>query len=274
MPYGENLVLVTAEHLPQDQVAAEMRRYTARRKPAGVFYSAWNHVEYALNDKEDMDDLARGYYFESAQELLGEVISSPDTHHDMRFAALRLSSYIPVFAKRRNSESLTSEDCQELYRSIGAALAYLKPLTIDEPPQSVMLEAGCEALSARSLQVQHLLYPTSPREESSPYSKLNHDSYFYDRGKKIPLQQKTIPTSKHYDESVRMLTLMPLLKRNAHKAGIELPGSDSERLNYLLGLIIAETSGNEIERSEKQLLDRMTRSIISHKFLPILDRAA
>lgn len=263
--YSEHQIGLLAEQLPADVATAAMRSANTRRKPAGVFCSAWNHVEYAMSDNPLIDDEMRLVYFDYAQDLLGEVISRRDSNQDIRFSALRLSCYVPIFRKRRLGEVVQPDDCQQLYRSIGAALALLRPLDIDEPPQSIMIEAGCEALAARSLRPEHLLYPTSPREEASPFSHLNHDSYFYVDEAKVPLQQKLIPTAKFYDSTIRILTLLPLIDKATRRVGIELPPSQSERLNYLLGLIVTETQVPDIDRHEKQLLDYLTRSVIAHK---------
>lgn len=263
--YMESQIIIPAEQLSAGVATAAMRSTNTRRKPAGVFCSAWNHVEYAMSDNDSVDDDIRIDYFDYAQDLLGEVIVRPDSNQDVRFAALRLSSYVSVFRKRRLGEDVTSSDCQELYHSIGAALALLRPLELDEPPQSIMIEAGCEALSARSLRPENLLYPTSPREEASPFSHLNHDSYFYVNDDKMPLQQKLIATTKSYDEAIRVLTLLPLLEKAAKKSNLVLPESSSEQLNMLLGLIVSETHQVDINRHEKQFLDYLTRSIIAHK---------
>lgn len=263
--YLESQIIVPAEKLPGQVAVAAMKSANSRRKPAGVFCSAWNHVEYALSDNDQIDEEIRSSYFDYAQDLLGEVIVRQDTSQQICFSALRLSSYVPIFRKRRLGAQVTPDDCWQLYQSIGSALKMLRPLAIDEPPQSIMIEAGCEALSARSLRPENLLYPTSPREEASPFSYLNHDSYFYIDDDKLPLQQKLIPTAKYYDSSIRVLTLMPLLEKAAKKADVHLPDTDSERLNSLLGLIVSETSGAVIDRRHKQLLDGLTRAIIAHK---------
>lgn len=263
--YLESQIILPAEQLPGDVATAAMRRANTRRKPAGVFCSAWNHVEYAMSASDNLDDQIRQVYFDYAQDLLGDVIARPDSNQDVRFSAFRLSSYVPIFRKRRLGEDVTPDDCHELYRSIGTALAMMRPLDIEEPPQSIMIEAGFEALSARSLQPEHILYPTSPREEASPFSHLNHDSYFFVNDDKLPLQQKLIPTTKPYDAAIRVLTLLPLVEKAAKKSNLLLPDLSSERLNLLLSLIVSETQLISIDRHEKQFLDYLTRSIIAHK---------
>lgn len=275
MVYAEQLVTIPAENLPAHETAQAIQKYNARQKPAGIFHSAWSHVEFALSSSNDIDDDIRREYFDIAQTLLGSIIINPESHNDTRFGAYLLSSYVPIFKKRRFKEPLSAQDCRGLYDSIGAAIALMRPLGIDEPPQSIMLEAGCEALSARSLQPENLLYPTSPREEASPYARYNHDSYFFVHPhSKLPLQQKLTPTNKIYDESVRILTLLPLLEKGARKARIELASASSERLNYLLGLIVADTHHQPVTRNEKQLLNYMTRSIIAHKQPMLMSPAA
>lgn len=270
MAPSEKLVLAPAEALPQEMVYNEMRNLSTRYHPTGIFHSAWNHLEYALSEQSDIDDETRDYYFEYVQDLTAMVMERHDAHQDTQFEALRLASYVPLFRKRCRSEAITAGDCDDLYQSIGSALAYIRPIEVDQPPQSVLVEAGCEALSARSRQPEYILYPTSPREEASSFSHLNHDSYFFDANVKVPLQQKLIPTTKPYQAPVRVLTLMPLLEKAAQRSGIELYLNESQSVSYLLSLIIAETHNAPIDRDEKQLLDRLTRSVLAHKQTPSL----
>jgi len=150
------------------------------REGAGLFHSAWSHVEYALCQSIDTDDDLRLNYLSYAQELLGEIIKadisgeiygqaiSHPISQDQLLGALTLSSYVPVFRQRALGEVTQRRDCVELYESLGQAMSYLRPLDIDEPPQWRMAEMAMLALSARTTQPDFLLYPASPREERAP----------------------------------------------------------------------------------------------------------
>lgn len=256
--------MLTAEQLPVGLASITMNRYGARRNPAGILHSAWCHIEYALSpDCQDVADL-KNTYFNYADDLLGEVINSPSSGQNIRFSALRLASFMPLFKKRVTYHNITQQDCIDLYGSLGAALSWIKPLHDDEPPQSSMYEAACESLSARSRQPEYILFPTSPREEASVKARFNHDSYFLNASNKLPIQQKLIATAKRYDNPVKVMLLEPIIERAAKRAKMELPDSRANKLNTVLSLVIREAHSDNISIRETQFLDCITRGIIAH----------
>jgi hypothetical protein len=109
-----------------------------------------------------------------------------------------------------------------------------------------------------------LLYPTSPREETSSIQAFNHDSYFYADKGKIPIQQKLLPTQKVYDECIQILTVQPLLDKALRKSGEQERITLSDKVNYLLSLIVAETSGAELTKDEAVFLNAMTEAVVAH----------
>src|SRR5690606_30588005 len=160
-----------------------------KKSPNGKLRSAWNYAEFALNLKNSTPDVRREH-FHTSQLLTAMVLADVKTTHDTALSALTLSTYLPLFEKRSEDNELTNEDCEGVYRSLGGAMRYLRPLEIDEPPQWRMTEVSVLALSARARQPHLLMYPTSPREETSGIQVLNHDSYFFTGDDKIPIQQK------------------------------------------------------------------------------------
>ena len=266
-----------AEELDQSLAIAALKKYETRRSPSGVLRSAWNYAEYALNTRGAQKS-EREEYFQISQYLTGMVLMDQKAHQDVTLNALTLSTYLPLFERRADEEAIDAEDCDAIYSSLGRAMQYLRPLEIEEPPQWRMAEVGTLALSARARQPHLLLYPTSPREEASGIQSLNHDSYFYRPEGKIPVQQKLMPTQKLYDESVQILTLQPLLDLSLRKTGEQAPDSLAEKVNYLLALIIAETTGAGISRDEMKFLNSMTEAVVAHYFdaAPVsrLERAA
>ena len=245
-----------------------LKKYETRRNPSGMMRSAWNYAEHGLYLRAGQKE-ARQEYFHSSQYLISRVIDHPKVHQDTVLSALTLSTYIPLFSKRASEIEISSLDCEEVYRSLGRAMNYLRPLDIDEPPQWRMVENAMLALSARSRQPQLLMYPASPREEASATQSLNHDSYFLDQNGKVPVQQKLLPTQKIYDECIKVLTVQPLLDRALRKSGETQKNELSEKVNYLLSLIIAETCGYSMTREEVSFLNTMTESVVSHYFTSV-----
>jgi len=254
------------ELLDQDIAFAALKKFETRRNASGLMRSAWSNAEYALNLKDSSDDV-RSEYFHSSQLLTAMALARPKVHQDTALNALTLSTYLPLFSKRASDTEVSADDCDEVYRSLGQAMKYLRPLAVDEPPQWRMAEVASLALSARSHQPQLLLYPASPREEASAMQLLNHDSYFLDNGGKIPIQQKLVPTQKVYDECIKILTMQPLLDKAHRKSGRADKGELGEQVNHLLSLIVAEASGQRMEREELTFLNVMTEAIVAHSFV-------
>lgn len=162
-----------------------------------------------------------------------------------------LASYIPIFRKRADNQGITGEDCTGVYESLAAAFSYLKPLRHDTTPSTVALEALVLAASARTQSPSYLLYPTSPREEASTLREVNHDSYFVRGDTKLPIQQKLVATPVRYADSITMLTLLPIAAKASRKSGYVLLDDDSDLLNNAIALVVAEASGEELEKHEK-----------------------
>lgn len=257
---------IPAEFLAPEVAINKMKRHETQRTPQGLFNSAWCHAEVGMNQHISISDEGRGFYFESAQMLTGMVIDQEESDRDTVLGALILSSYVPLFKKRALNQEVYPTDCMDMYNSLGAALRYLRPLSIDEPPQWRMTEVSVLALSARTHQPQLLLYPTSPREEHSDIFEVNHDSYFYANHNKVPIQQKLIQTDKSYDDWITVLTLQPLMDkglRGSNRGVVEEPLSD--KVNYLLSLIISETNGYKLAKSERNFLNFMSAAVAAHR---------
>jgi hypothetical protein len=212
----------------------------------------------------DCTDETASYYFDTANYLLGDIVSNQEANQDVQLGALIMSVYMPAFRKRVEGCSVTRNDCEQIYDSIGAALHYLRPLHTDEPPQWRMVEAATLALSARTRQPDLLLYPASPREEQSSNQRLNHDSYFFTGTDKLPIQQKLLPTQKVYDECITILTIDPIIDRALRRCRDGSDMSVADKVNYLLSLIVAETGGVELARHEEVFLNFITQAIASH----------
>jgi hypothetical protein len=254
-----------AEHIDQALAKAALHKYESKKSPSGVLRSAWNYAEFALNSRgSERSELEE--YFHTSQLLTAMVMMDPKTHQDVALNALTLSTYLPLFEKRSDDREVTNADCENIYRSLGSAMQYLRPLRVDEPPQWRMTEVGILALSARARQPHLLLYPTSPREESSGIQALNHDSYFFDTNGKIPIQQKLLPTQKVYDDYINIMTVQPLLDIALKKSVDSGPATLADKVNYLLSLIIAESTAQKLSRDEIKFLNAMTEAVVAHYF--------
>lgn len=253
-----------AEEIPYGRAESEMLRYQTRRNPEGLFLSAWNHVEFAMN-KAPLSNEVRDSYFDLSQHLIHRALSDPSAHQSTQLRSLILSSYIPMFRKRAVSELVTSSDCTNIYESIGQAMAYVRPLSVDHPPQWEMMETAVLALSARTHQPSLMLYPASPREESSPHEWSNHDSYFYHEESKIPIQQKLVHTDREYADWMTVLTVLPIVDKAFKRSGINSELA-SFKINYLLSLIVAETSCGELDNDERRFLNIMSSAVVSHRW--------
>ena len=249
-----------AEKLDIELAKAAMKKYETKQKPEGWLHSAWSNAELDLNSVTEGAE----EYFKTSQILVAMILKDGRSHQDTQMKALTLSTYMPLFEKRVSDDEVTSGDCERVYESLGWAMQYLRPLTIDEPPQWRMTEVAVLALSARSRQPQLLLYPTSPREETSLIQELNHDSYFFKGVDKIPLQQKLLPVDKAYDSWVNILTLQPMINRALKARGATHLTELSDKVNYLFSLIVAETSDAPMTREEVRFLNVMTEAVAAH----------
>lgn len=255
-----------AEHLEPAVAVRALNHFATRQKPAGCFHSAWSHVELALNQHADLSDTDREWYLDQAQELLGEVFASQDATENTRLAALTLSSYMPCMTKRACGREITSEDCHNVYESLGKAIAYLQPQDPDDPPRWRMTETAVLAASARTGQPHLLLYPTSMREECSSVAVRNHDSYFLgDDGQKYPLQQKFVPTDKTYEPPIRLINFAPTIEKSFQCSRLAIPASKTEQVNQTLGMIVAEAAGQEISENEREFLNHLSRAVAYHR---------
>lgn len=255
---------LSAENVEINRAHEEMNRYQTRRKAEGLFRSAWCHVEFAMNDSQIFNEV-RDSYFSVSQDLIQKILTDPKAHRDTQLGALILSSYIPLFRKRSLLERADNIDTRRVYESVGQAMAYIKPLDIGELPQWEMMEAAILALSARSERPDLLLYPASPREESSPHAWSNHDSYFMVDNNKIPIQQKMVHTDKEYSEWMTVLTVQPIVDKAFKRSKVNGEFA-SLKINYLLSLIIADALKAPIDKDETRFLNIMTSAVVSHRW--------
>lgn len=253
-----------AEDVPYGRAEAEMLRYQTRRNPEGLFLSAWNHVEFAMN-RAPLSEEVRDSYFDLAQHLIQRAIGNHVAHQNTQLKSLILSSYIPLFRKRILNETVVADDAANIYTSLGRAMSYVRPLDIEEPPQWEMMEAAVLALSARTRQPDLMLYPASPREESSPHDWSNHDSYFYGEDGKIPVQQKLIHTDREYADWMTVLTVMPIVEKAFKRSGVTTEMT-SRKINYLLSLIVLETADQPLSEDEQRFLNIMSSAVVSHRW--------
>lgn len=262
--YNARASLELAEDLAVDYSAAVMRRFVIKRTARGRLFSAWNHVEYGVNQSGEVSDFDRMESLDCVQALVAKILSKHEAHVDTHLGALVLASYMPVFRKRAFGEAITRKDCVDIYESLAGAFTYIRPLEHGAIPSTLSLETLVLALSARTQSPSFLLFPTSPREEASELQEVNHDSYFVRDRAKLPVQQKLIETATEYEQPITMLTLLPLVNKASRKSGYLVEDGAADQLNTVIALVVAEGSGEELEKHEKVLLDTLSESVVAH----------
>lgn len=264
METNTHSVLELAENLNPEELLPTKKRNEARRTSTGLFRSAWTYVEYALNQRLSISEDERAWHRNMAQYLLGNIINNHNAPQDTILGSMVLSTYLPTLKKRSTGEMIGSGDLEDIYVSLGAAMSYLRPLEIDEPPQSRMEEVVMLALSARTRQSDFLMFPASPREEASEIQSYNHDGYFMNYSTKYPIQKKIIPTNKVYDNRITMMTLAPLFDKVAKKHFGEIEPTLAGKLNTAIACIIAETNGSELTPQERGYLNDLSEAVVAH----------
>lgn len=266
MPDGEldYIAQPLAEQVDPIYAMAAAEQYQTRRKPGGLLLSAWSHIELGLNQKLDYSQPVKDSNFAIAQQLVGEIVHDERTHEDTMIGAYVLASYLPLFHKRAVSREVDQQDCRQVYDSLGKMIAYLDPGGSTRISPWKLSESAVLALSARTSQPQLLLYPTSPREESSNVQRYNHDSYFYSDDSKYPIQQKFVGVEKEYDPSITMLTLQPLIDKATRVAGMQPCEGTTDRVSRILSLIVCETNGIDLNESEQRFLNFMSTAVAAH----------
>lgn len=261
-----------AEHLEPSVALAGMRHCMTLRKAEGHFHSAWHHIEYAMNQQADYltDDLRRKY-FNDATWLLGGIIDVKDNRRraspDLIAQTLVLSTYLPVLTKRAVGQEVTTGDCEDIYHSLGWVLQELEDLHYADTSYkgARFAEILGLALSARTFRPDALLYPASPREESSSVAPLNHDGYFIKEGSKLPVQAKLVETDRTYFDPTQVIIFEPLARHALSRAGY-LVANDSkpgEHVIRLANLVVSDAISGDLDEDELQALNFMTRSVIA-----------
>jgi hypothetical protein len=263
-----------AEVLAPDLAKDNLQRAMYRRSPEGLLDSAWQHIEFALNQaielsEEDMIDT-----LETASFLLGSILggvkyknplenpkSVPDHTY---YKAMVLNSYLPIFTKRARGQELTPKDSEHLYKSLG----YVIGRNAHASYLLGMSEDVAQGLSARTLQPEHILHLASPREECTAFQPTNHDGYFFDSytSPKMPIQIKLDYTALEYTEPIVILDIKSVLEKAATVTQL----NDSCRPHEFAGflplasqLIAQETEGIEpLSDAQQQFLHLASRSIV------------
>ena len=70
---NETVPVPLAEYVDPANISHELEKYGSRRTSTGLFRSAWNQIEFALNQNVDLDEGVRESYFDLAQLLLNKI---------------------------------------------------------------------------------------------------------------------------------------------------------------------------------------------------------
>ncbi len=270
-----------AEHVDADVALAAMRHCMTLRKPEGHFHSAWRHIEFAMNQNVTyLNEPLRKKYMGDAQWLLAGILDVRGDKHgrktnpDLYAQAITLNIFLPVLTKRALSQSITQNDCQNIYQSFGTAFRTIN--AFNYPDSSYKSARFAEmlgpALSARTKRPDALLYPSSPREEASTSQPLNHDGYFIKSTEKIPLQTKLIYTEKIYHDPTRTIYIDPLAEHALKRANL-LPTDIVLPIGYhteMIAELVDEETAGLIDQQGKDALDYLTRSVVArYEFEPL-----
>lgn len=271
-----------AEQLAPDIARTAFRNLLSRGGSVGRFLSAWQQMEYALNQDIDFFDAAmRRKYISDSTMLLGDIIEKShrrrsDVEEGLLLQTLTLSSYLPAFTKRAVQEPITQRDCSNIYHSLGVSLheqrRYLTPREWVYTDGTRFAETITFAASARMMQPELLIWPASPREEGSKLQVNNHDGYFMTPEDKIGVQMKLIETEdeKEYDDAIIMIHLLPILDHACKRAGLSENLSFGESLEFMTNAIIAETKYGRISDQQTRFLDYFCRSLAArYRYAPM-----
>lgn len=267
----QELQVCLAEDLPSAYAYSQMRAFSTKRGAEGRLQSAWRHVEFALCQGASVDDKTRSSIIDLSSYLLNEPFLSENTSATAlcRCKAELLSSYLPLFSKRALKQMPTSEDMANLYVSLGKILAreYKEAAVGGRPALSFCNEILMMAVTARTLQPNMVLYPTSIREEGAHQADLNHDNYFILNGKKVPVQMTTAEAEElavkeaRYSDDIHVFNINRLVRNAMQRQNrIRYKMPQIEHLSIddcmpIAGLVIDEAEGDSLYPAEEEILN-------------------
>lgn len=266
-----------AEQLPADYVYNRFRKLSTQRSAYGRYRSAFAHIEFALCQSASLDSEARAAFLYDCNFILTRPMGLDDHHttDSLRLSASILCSYLQVFKKRALGQDITQDDCALLYKSLGSALTMSMAFAHNtEAINSRLAEGLMYALSVRTGQSEHLIWPASPREEASDDQPSNHDGYtIINNNHKMRVQTKLVKTDKHYREPTIVVVIEELLTHISRKAAKRLQQPITEvGIEEMIDIIFRESSGMGISPREKYQLDLATARLV--KPLAGLQKAA
>lgn len=255
-----------AEDLPIEYAYTTMRKLQGKKGANGWYRSAFAVTELGLCRDSSMSDEARVMMFDEAAYLLRKPmgLTRSETSDVLRLNSAIACSYLPLFQKRALDLPITPEDCDNLYRSVGTAMAM--SLSLTNNPSSIiarLAEGIMFGLSARSRQAENLIWPASPREESTSKQPSNHDGYLMYNGTKLRAQAKLIETDSEYEHPTIIVVFEDMVQHVAKKVRQKYaePVTDSDVVSFA-ETIFRESTGEEIDPEEKYQLDVATAHLL------------
>lgn len=262
----ERYIAPLAEHLPADLLYSNMRRLHARKGASNWYRSAFATVEFALCREAPLDPTLRADLIDQAGYLLRKPMGlmGGKAHDVLRLNAAFLCSYLPAFLKRSAQEPLNEQDCANLYKSVATAMT----MTLDttQSPEGLiahLAEGIMFCLSARTRQPQNIIWPASPREESSPSQPSNHDGYVILNGGKLRAQTKLIPTAAEYEQPTIVVVFEEIAQHVARKIQQRYAEPiTSYDVPSFVDIIFREATGEALDPEEKYQLDVATAHLL------------
>ena len=273
--------LPLSEQLAPPLAEAGMRHFSEAKTAHGLVHSAWRIIEFGLAQSVPLSDELRRLYINTyASQVLGDVLAlnkddnplrhqQPDytctPNHTHFHHALLIGAHLPLFAKRATGQQVTRDDTRELHASMVCVLQ--EELALDEDTQQTarLSETVSSLLASRTGLPEYILYPASPREESSHKQQHNHDRYFVQHNTKIPVQIKIGQTAARYLPEIAVLDIEGMLQFSATRAHLDSPPKSTTiapHVHRAAELISLEHDGEFLYPEERMFLNTASQAIV------------
>lgn len=240
-------------------------RHMRERRSKSQLQAAWNGIEVALSLQERPAEAE--VFFDYAEATFDKMFARADKEFWKINATIGLI-YMPAYRARYEHQPLGSRALHTVHTEVAAMLGTFDQLY--DPAgrdkfAGVKPELVTLALFARLRSFDWLAYPASPREESTPITDFNHDSYVIRGGIKVPIQVKR-KNGSGYDDTVAVVRLSTIMSKvnaerqrrtvqawgNKRKATRPLQPLDA---NDFAQLIVREARGEWLHEHELWLLE-------------------
>ena len=263
-----HLARLLAEQLPLEYAKFEAWRLQGKRGANGWYRSAFATIELALSQDPAIDIPDVNFLIGEASFLLrrpmGLIEGRNQSNEALSLQAVYVSSFLPVFKKRALGDTITCDDCRDLYRSLSIGMNIAARTTNGMSSIRAHLAEGIMfGLTARSRDSGNLIWPSSPREECTHTRSSNHDGYFIYNNQKLRAQSKLIATDADYEHPTVVVVFESLAGHVAKKVRQRYsePITSYDIVDFV-EIMAREAEGYEIDPEEKYQLDVATAHLL------------